>query len=72
MKSKLLAAFQTELEGYPWAADKEKLAKFMKVAEETLNGGNLIDRTGPAWHRALKACGLPAKITLEALHGLEA
>lgn len=72
MKTKLLAAFAEELKTYPWASDEAKLANFVKAAEETLAGGNLIDRKGPAFQKALASCGLPAKITLQALHELPA
>lgn len=72
MKAKLLAAFEAELKVYPWAANAEKLETFMIAAKATLNGGNQIDRAGPAWQKALIACGLPARITLQALHELPA
>lgn len=72
MKSRLLAEYERELRAYPWAEDAAKLANFLAHARDTLNGANLIDRKGPAFQRALKACGLPGKITLDALHRLPA
>ena len=60
-KTAILASFREELKRYPWANDPVKLEKLMAAAKETLNGGNLIDRTGHAWLRALELNGLFAK-----------
>jgi hypothetical protein len=74
MREQLLTAFERELRArYAWAQeDQAKLQRFMAAARETLAGGNLIDRKGQAFQEALRACGLPAKITLHALHQLPA
>jgi hypothetical protein len=57
-KAGILAAYEEELKRYPWAADADKLARFMEAARETLNGGNSIDRTGHSWLRALELNGI--------------
>ena len=71
-KRGILEAFEIELRQYAWAADEEKLARFMQAAIDTLNGGNVIDRTGHAWQRALEINGIfgQKRQTLKALHAL--
>jgi hypothetical protein len=68
----ILEEFEKELRQYGWAADADKLARFMQAATDTLAGGNHIDRTGHAWRRALELNGLfgAKKQTLKFLHAL--
>jgi len=60
------------LAAYPWAQDEAKLNKFMEGVWKTLDGGNVIDRTGHSWLRALELNGLYSKKqqTLKAIHAL--
>ena len=73
-KTAILAAFHKELKLYPWASDEAKLERFMQAARETLDGGNLIDRSGHAWQRALELNGIfgTKAQALKRLHDLPA
>jgi hypothetical protein len=68
-KAALLAAYQGELEArYPWASNKEKLAKFIRESAECMRlGSNALDYKGPAFKAALVKVGLPANIALQFL-----
>lgn len=74
-KTDLLQAYERELKArYAWTADAGKLANFMAVTRDTLNGHG-VEKTllqGEAWDAALKAVGLPKRMALHRLRELDA
>ena len=55
---------------YPWAANVDKLERFMNGVEETLNGGSRWNHDGEAVTAAWRAIGGKGKPTLKALRAL--
>lgn len=66
-----IAAYQSELTArYPWAADPEKLARFLGSVAGTLNGGATWNHDEEAVTAAWRAIGGKGKPTLKALRAL--
>jgi hypothetical protein len=55
---------------YPWANEHARRAKFMLSVRATLNGANTWCRDGDAYYAALKAVGLPKRVSLKTLQSM--
>lgn len=72
-KESFLAEYERELVArYPWAADSEKLARFMAGVRATLAGASTWDPRGEAVTAAWRSIGGKGKPTLKALRALPA
>lgn len=70
-KTAFLAELDREIEIYPWAFDKERKARFMALARESVESGrNLVAIDGPAVVKAWQAIGGKGKPTYKALRAL--
>lgn len=69
--SAFLTAYRAELVArYSWAADAEKLERFLATATDTLSGGGGWSHDGDAATAAWRAIGNKGKPTLKALRAL--
>lgn len=60
-KTAILASYREQVATYPWAADTEKLERFMSAARNTLTPGSgegTVDHHGHSWKRALELNGI--------------
>jgi hypothetical protein len=73
-KQQFLAAYRAELATrYEWARDAARLDKAMSTVAQTINSENWgWSNDGEAYFAALKACGLPKRVSMKALRALPA
>ena len=70
-RSSFLQAYRRELASrYAWATDSDKLARFMRSVDETLDGSNSWNHDGAAVTAAWKLIGGKGQPSLKALRGL--
>ena len=71
-RAEFLRRYEEELKvRFPWAQDKDKLARFMVAVEATLSGGaTMWNHYGEAVTAVWKAMGNKGKPTLKALRAL--